>query len=32
MTIQTPLDHYVNAGSIRTRYWHLGNEMAIILY
>ncbi len=32
MTIHTPFDHYVNAGSIRTRYWHLGNDgPAVIL-
>ena len=32
MTIQTLLDHYINAGGVRTRYWHLGNDgPAIIL-
>jgi pimeloyl-ACP methyl ester carboxylesterase len=32
MVIQTLLDHYVNVGGIKTRYWHLGNDgPAIIL-
>ena len=31
MTIQTPLDRYVNASGIRTRYWSIGDHGPVII-